>query len=112
MAASSLASPHGEPDEPENQKDRCSDPQDVQCESCSKENQDHQQRKYQYHRTTSLLDIRFGLRRGSAAKRPATRSAAPAEGEAGDPNDGEHGRGNPQKVDGEAGPEQNDDQNS
>jgi hypothetical protein len=55
VIAGALTTTHGESDKPQDEKDCCGYPQDVHRESGSKENQNKQQRKNQYHRTSSLF---------------------------------------------------------
>src|SRR5580704_10011472 len=55
VTAGTLTPTYSESDEPEHEKDSCRYPQKMYCEPGSKQNQDEQQRKNQYHRTTSLF---------------------------------------------------------
>lgn len=55
VTAGTLTPTYSESDEPEHEKDSCRYPQKMYCEPGSKQNQDEQQRKNQYHRTASLF---------------------------------------------------------
>jgi hypothetical protein len=51
VSAGALPSTNGESDDPHDEKDRCGNPQKMNCESSPKEDQDEQQRENQYHRS-------------------------------------------------------------
>ena len=55
VATSALTPTNGNPNEPQNEKDCSRYPQKMHCESGSKKNQNEQERKNQYHGTTSYL---------------------------------------------------------
>jgi hypothetical protein len=55
VIAGALTPTHGESDKPQDEKHCCGYPQEMHRKSSSKENQDEQQRKNQYHRTPSLF---------------------------------------------------------
>src|SRR5580704_1405911 len=55
VGSRALTPANGESDDPKDEEDKCGNPQQVDCETRSKENQHKQQCQNQYHRTTSLL---------------------------------------------------------
>jgi hypothetical protein len=55
-----LTPANGETGDPKDQEDDCSNPQEVRCESSSKEDQDEQQGEDQNHQKTFLFNVRFG----------------------------------------------------
>jgi hypothetical protein len=54
MRTSAFSSTNGETDKPQDEKHGCGDPQEMHCKSGSKEEQDEEHRKDQYHRRTLL----------------------------------------------------------
>ena len=50
MAPRTLTPAESKPDEPNDQKNGCGNPQKMHRKSCTEQNQDEKQTKYQYHR--------------------------------------------------------------
>jgi hypothetical protein len=55
VAPGALTSANGESDDPKNQEDECSDPQEMDGESGTKDDQHQQQREYEQHERRLLF---------------------------------------------------------
>jgi hypothetical protein len=81
VASSSLTAADRKSDDPQNEQDDCNNPQEMQREPCSKENQDEQQCEKQQHRTDLSYPLQSqpegpGLSRLPVVRR--TKSAPPS----------------------------------